>query len=366
MINSNLITILQKLSINQEATTEEIQLFLKEELSDLERAKAFGITLENVKENIEARSHLFFKVYPEVMQLCREFGFKNEATILTTLWELWLPLAMQLAEARKRQEYSLVQGILGGQGSGKTTLTAVICLILRHLNCKTVGVSIDDLYKKYSDRQKLRESDPRFIRRGPPGTHDIELGIELLDRLRQSRLQKAISLPRFDKSLHEGEGDRIESVLVNKIDILLFEGWFVGAHPVDESIFENAPSPIDTLEDRQFARDINRKLQDYLALWERLDRLIVLYPTDYHYCKQWRREAEHKIKAANNGRGMSDKEIDEFVDYFWRSLHPELFITPLTKNGDRTNMVIEIDINHCPGKVYQPETLHHSQSSALK
>jgi D-glycerate 3-kinase len=353
-MNVNLIPILQKISVSQKATSEEIQLFFKEELSNVERAKAFGITPENVRENIEARSHLFLKVCAEVMQLCREFGFKNETVILTTLWELWLPLAMQLAHARKQQKYPLIQGILGGQGSGKTTLTAVICLILRYLNGQTVGVSIDDLYKTYSDRQKLRESDPRFIRRGPPGTHDLELGIELLDRLRQSQQQKAISLPRFNKSLHDGEGDRVEPVLVNKIDILLFEGWFVGAHPVDESVFENAPSPINTPEDRQFALDINRKLQDYLPLWERLDRLIVLYPTDYHYCKQWRREAEHKMIAAGN-KGMSDKKIDEFVDYFWRSLHPELFITPLTKNGDRTNLVIEIDLNHCPGKVYQPE-----------
>jgi D-glycerate 3-kinase len=43
------------------------------------------------------------------------------------------------------------------------------------------------------------------------------------------------------------------------------------------------------------------------------------------------------------------------VDYFWRSLPPELFITPLTENPDVTDLVIEIDAAHRPHKIYRPK-----------
>ncbi|NJL21401.1 MAG: hypothetical protein HC895_12160 [Leptolyngbyaceae cyanobacterium SM1_3_5] len=39
---------------------------------------------------------------------------------------------------------------------------------------------------------------------------------------------KSALLPRFDKSLHEGAGDRIDPERVDRADVILFEGWFVG------------------------------------------------------------------------------------------------------------------------------------------
>lgn len=350
-MHTAIISILQNWTSSDRPTSKQLQQLLAQELVDSQRAKAFDITQENGLEKIEARSRLFLVVYDEVVQLCQKFGLTRSNAILSMLWQLWLPLAMQLAEARNKLERPLIQGILGGQGTGKTTLAEVSCIILRHLGYATIGVSIDDLYKTYAERQKLQQQDPRLIWRGPPGTHDVELGIQLLDRIRHCHTP--ILVPRFDKSARNGTGDRTEPEAIDRVDIVLFEGWFVGARPVDESAFENPPPPILTPEDKQFARDTNERLKDYLPLWERLDRLIVLYPVDYRLSKQWRREAEQKMMASGKS-GMSDEEIDRFVEYFWRSLHPELFITPLTKNPDLVDLVIEIDAEHCPSKVYKP------------
>ncbi|MCU0532647.1 MAG: glycerate kinase [Hydrococcus sp. Prado102] len=353
-MNADIVTVLKSWSRKEQATSEQLQKLLSKEMAAPQRAKAFEITQENGLEKIEARSRLFAKVCDEVIQLCQKSGFKQADTILTTLWQLWLPLAIQLADEKSKLERPLIQGILGGQGTGKTTLAQVIILILRHLSYTTIAVSIDDLYKSYADRQKLLEEDPRLIWRGPPGTHDVVLGIELLDRVCQCDLSEPILIPRFDKSLWNGAGDRIEPESATQVDIVLFEGWFVGAIPVDASAFENPPPPIITPEDKQFAKDTNERLKEYLPLWERLDRLIVLYPVDYQLSKQWRKEAEKKLKETSGKEVMSDDEIDRFVDYFWRSLHPELFITPLTKNPDLVNLVIEIDADHCPGNIYKP------------
>jgi D-glycerate 3-kinase len=98
---------------------------------------------------------------------------------------------------------------------------------------------------------------------------------------------------------------------------------------------------------------MNEQLKHYLPLWERLDRLMLLYPTDYRLSQQWRRQAEQQMISTGKS-GMADSQVDEFVEYFWRSLHPELFITPLTRNPSWVDLVIEINPDHTVGAVYQP------------
>ncbi|HEY9641143.1 MAG TPA: glycerate kinase, partial [Coleofasciculaceae cyanobacterium] len=174
----------------------------------------------------------------------------------------------------------------------------------------------------------------------------------VLEQLRQS--QQPVWVPRFDKSVWQGAGDRTLPERIDHADIVLFEGWFVGVRPVLPAALDQAPPPILTAADRAFAREVNARLQEYLPLWELLDRLIVLAPIDYRYSKQWRREAEQRMLAAGKP-GMTDAEIDQFVDYFWRSLHPNLFITPLLQDPQRVDGVIEIDIAHRPVRFYQFE-----------
>jgi D-glycerate 3-kinase len=151
--------------------------------------------------------------------------------------------------------------------------------------------------------------------------------------------------------LWQGAGDRTTPEIVEKADIVLFEGWFVGVRPIDPTTFDSAPEPIVTLSDRTFARDINFKLQEYVPLWQLLDRLIVLYPVDYRLSLQWRKQAEQEMIASGK-TGMTNEVIEQFVAYFWRSLHPELFIKPLVENPDLVDLVIEINPDHSPGVLY--------------
>lgn len=137
------------------------------------------------------------------------------------------------------------------------------------------------------------------------------------------------------------------------MDILIFEGWFVGVRPIDPSFFDYPPPPILTDEDKAFARDMNRQLSQYLPLWEKLDSLILLYPSDYRCSLQWRKQAEQKMIAAGKA-GMTDSQIENFVNYFWRSLHPELFIQPLSQSAEIVDLVIEIHPDHTFGQIYQP------------
>ena len=345
-----LITILQRWGEGKLPKREELEL-----LGTCEGEGVFGIGAENGLEEIERRSRLWCSVYPDLLQLCQKLGLGKSELILTTSWHFWLPLGLQLAHCREKLGRTLIQGILGGQGTGKTTLAAATKLILEHLGYSSIGISLDDLYKTYGARKRLQQQDPRLIWRGPPGTHDVELGVQLLEQLRQGCPGvEPIFLPRFDKSAYNGAGDRTEPEEINyKVDIVLFEGWFVGVRPIGEKAFDMALPPIITPEERLFAKDSNERLKEYLPLWELLDRLMVLYPVDYHLSKQWRKEAEQKAIATGLS-GMTDTEIERFVEYFWRSLHPELLITPLISNPSLVDLVVEIEPNHSIGKIYRP------------
>ncbi|MEG4349345.1 glycerate kinase [Microcoleus sp. LAD1_D3] len=355
--NLNPLEILERWRIGDRAIARELELLTAWELADNFRSRAFGITPDNAADVVRCKTDLFFSLLDEL------YTFPLKSTVfLETLWHLWLPLAMQLSTAKQSLNRPLIQGILGGQGTGKTTLCQVLRLILGKLGYSTVSLSLDDLYKTYADRQLLQKADPRLIWRGPPGTHDLDLGIAVLDNLRGSLTHnlaavenpksdalkpdiiKNIAIPRFDKSAYGGAGDRSQPEIISAVDIVLFEGWFVGVNPVVDAklneFLAGAPFPISTEGDCQFARDMNAKLHDYLPLWNRLDRLMVLYPQDYRISQVWRNQAEREMMAAGKS-GMSEAEINRFVEYFWKALHPELFIKSMLE-GDRVDLVIEV------------------------
>ncbi|MEO1670718.1 MAG: glycerate kinase, partial [Cyanobacteria bacterium J06631_2] len=96
-------------------------------------------------------------------------GMSDRQKILSNLELLWLPIALDLATRRNKLNRTLIQGILGGQGTGKSTLCSILEQILNYLCFSVATVSIDDLYKTYEERQALRKKNKSLIWRGPPG-----------------------------------------------------------------------------------------------------------------------------------------------------------------------------------------------------
>jgi D-glycerate 3-kinase len=182
------------------------------------------------------------------------------------LWQVWLPLAGQLQDWASGMTAPPIIGFLGGQGSGKTTLTTLLKLLLELQGLRVLAWSLDDLYLPYADRLVLQAEDPRLVWRGPPGTHDVALGRQIL---RQLQAGGRSAIPRFDKSAEGGKGDRAGFETVGPVDLVLFEGWCVGARPLSPTVLAEAatlPDPIRTAADRAFARDMNQALHEYLRL----------------------------------------------------------------------------------------------------
>ncbi|AFY75351.1 putative kinase [Synechococcus sp. PCC 7502] len=323
----NLLAVLVKLIGSSSLTTFDHNLLKANLLFDQASCQGFNVNSANIDEVIARRSQILKSIFNTTPK--SKFPLPINESLIPTLWYVWIPLAMQLAA--KFQGTPIIQGIIGGQGAGKTTMTKFLQMILAAMGYACVSFSLDDLYKTYAEREELKKLDPDIQWRGVPGTHDLELGINTLNQLCCDH--SPWQIPRFDKSLYAGAGDRTDpETIFIKPQIILFEGWFVGVRPVDPVVINNWQG------DRQFVHKMNHKLQDYLPLWQKLHSLWLLLPQDYRFSLGWRQDAESK-----QGKGMSTREIEKFVHYFWRSLPPEIFITPLSASAD---LVIELDSTH--------------------
>lgn len=143
-------------------------------------------------------------------------------------------------------------------------------------------------------------------------------------------------------------------VISKKVDFIFYDGWMLGARQVmDESIFDSGLPALEGEEAKQFARDINKKLENYEVLWQMIEFMNVLYVPNYQMSLQWRDQAEEVLRA--KGVGMSHEEIREFVYYFWRSVHPAIHIKNLAEDGDHADQVVIINDDHCVKEVLSPE-----------
>lgn len=297
----------------------------------------WGVSRDNLDAVFSERSELFRKLQPLLNQLCREEHIA--VSLERELWHIYLPFAQWILRrsSRVRQDRAgaHILGINGAQGSGKTTINHILQLILRSgFNKKVVGFSIDDLYDTYDRRlEKGRKISPILARIRGPGTHDLELGIEILDALIAG---EATKIPRFDKSLASNQGDRVPESgwleVSEAQDIAIFEGWNVGEAPLPEDPTGERFQKIRKEEGFREWRDYYvASLQDtergYAALFGRLDDLVMIRIHDFGEVYKNREEAEAKLRQRisrdqRQGRetagmsAMTQEEVRTFVDHY--------------------------------------------------
>ncbi|KAG5647097.1 hypothetical protein DXG03_001468 [Asterophora parasitica] len=232
----------------------------------------------------------------------------------------------------------LFVAIQGPQGSGKSYLSAQLKENLSQLpySLNVALLSIDDLYLPHDGLIALATEqplNPLWAGRGHPGTHDVKLGVDILRKL-QSHSQ-GVELPSFEKSLFNGEGDRLPTgVVINPpVDVVILEGWCVGFFPISE---EELSKRWDGVWREEAARlglpsnimkndvlRVNEVLKRYVEMWSFFDLFIQLkpapigtFPSQYSIVYRWRLEQELYMKSTNGGRGMSDEAVKAFVDRY--------------------------------------------------
>ncbi len=244
-------------------------------------------------------------------------------------------------------ETPFVVGLCGSQGSGKSTLAASLKRALQSLHGLSVAVlSIDDLYLTRAERLRLASHvHPLLQTRGVPGTHDVDMGLSVIRTLKAATPDSLTPLPRFDKSVDDRFHHDAWETFKGKPDVIILEGWCVGAKPQDAAALLQ---PINDLERENDAAGrwrhyVNESLANkYQALFATLNYLVLLRAPDFDVVFAWRKEQEEGLYRAGDHSPtrvpMTDAALTRFIAHYER-----LTRHILTEMPQRADLVVRLD-----------------------
>lgn len=250
-----------------------------------------------------------------------------------------------------------VVGVNGAQGSGKTTLALRLKdQLARQYGLRAAVLSLDDLYLPRAARERLAaEVHPLLRTRGVPGTHDVGLGLRLLEELTRPGAAAepgATRIPVFVKALDDRAPEAQWRAVETPVDVVLFEGWCVGTPAQAEQELGEPVNALEALEDAdgRWRRYVNRQLATaYAPLFARIDRLVFLQAPDFDSIFRWRMQQEQQnleaARSAPGGAGVaaapSAEQLRRFIQHYERLTRHALAVLPA-----RADAVAELGPRH--------------------
>ena len=265
---------------------------------------------------------------------------------LGQLNKFYLPISKMIAEDYLKKKKTKVIGLTGGQGTGKSTISNILKIILKEAyKLETVIFSIDDFYKTLNERKKISKKISKlFLTRGVPGTHDTKMLLKCINNLKNNNFKRVI-IPKFDKSIDDRCKKNRWSKVKKKPNIVIFEGWCVGATAQKN---KDLNFPVNKLEKQRdnkriWRQKVNSELKkDYNKIFNLIDKLIFLKVPSFKYVFRWRLLQEKKLRITGKGnKTMNDKQVENFVMYYERITKHMLKTLPKT-----ADTVISIDEKH--------------------
>ena len=228
-------------------------------------------------------------------------------------------------KVKKKQPYFV--GLAGGQGTGKTTISSLLEIILKkYFKLNVFKISIDDFYRTRKERFNLsKKVHPLLMTRGVPGTHDIKI---MLDFFRKSKTKKfkSFKLPKFNKAIDDRCKKNQWYTIKKRPDVVIFEGWCVGARAEKNSTIKKSINSLEKANDAQliWRNYVNKQLKTkYKKLYDQLDCLVYLKAKNFSLLQKWRLIQEkklwlkNKIKKTKN-KIMSKGDVINFMQTYQR------------------------------------------------
>ena len=248
--------------------------------------------------------------------------FKNKEKMVKSFL---IPISFWIANKAKKKKPFIV-GLSGGQGSGKTTISSIISIILKkYFKLNVFTISIDDFYKTRKERFLLsKKIHSLLMTRGVPGTHDVSLMLDFFKRAKRKKF-RSLKLPRFNKAIDDRYNKKLWHSLKKRPDIIIFEGWCVGAKAEKHNALKKSVNSLEKLKDKKliWRRYVNKQLQSkYKQLYDQLNCLLYIKSKNFSLLKKWRIKQERKLslknKKFNDHKIMSDKEVINFMETYQR------------------------------------------------
>ena len=246
--------------------------------------------------------------------------FKNKERMIKSFL---VPLCFWISKkANKKRPYFV--GLAGGQGTGKTTISSLIKIILtKYFKLKVFKISIDDFYKTRKERLSLsKRVHPMLLIRGVPGTHDINMILSFF-RKAKSKKFKRLKLPTFNKAVDDRYNKKKWYDLKKKPDVIIFEGWCVGAKSEKNTTLNKAINSLERAKDQKkiWRKHVNHQLKSkYKNLYSQLNCLIYLKAKNFSLLQKWRLKQERKlwVKSKVKSKIMSRGDVLNFMQTYQR------------------------------------------------
>ena len=248
--------------------------------------------------------------------------FRNKEKMIRSFL---IPVCFWIANKRKNKKPYFI-GLAGGQGTGKTTTSFIIKIILeKYFKLNVFKISIDDFYKTRKERLNLsKKIHPTLMIRGVPGTHDIQMMLNFF-RKAKSKKFKMIKLPNFNKAIDDRFDKKNWYKIQKKPDVIIFEGWCVGAKP---ELNKTLKKPINSLEKDKdknliWRKYVNNQLKTkYKNLYSQLNCMIYLKAKNFTLLQKWRLKQENKLrlktKKSSSHKIMNKDDVISFMQTYQR------------------------------------------------
>jgi len=145
---------------------------------------------------------------------------------------------------------------------------------------------------------------PLFKIRGVPGTHDINLVKKFFNIIKKNKFEK-IKLPRFEKAEDNRAKKKYWFNIKQKPEIVILEGWCVGAKPQSNSLIKKPINTLEKHEDRDliWRKYVNKKLKkEYKQLFSMIDHFIFMKIPNFRMVLKWRLLQENKLKKKSHSK----------------------------------------------------------------
>ena len=271
--------------------------------------------------------------------------FKNKDKMIKSFL---IPVSFWTAKKVDKKQ-PLIIGLAGGQGSGKTTISSILTLILKkYFKLNVFKVSIDDFYKTRKDRKLLsKNKHPLLMTRGVPGTHDVDLMLNFFKKIKDKKF-KSLQIPTFNKATDNRSPKILWHKIKSKPDVIIFEGWCVGARAQTAIQLKKSINSLEKVHDQRvkWRTYVNNQLKTkYKLLFSQLDGLLYLKAKNFNLLKEWRLKQERKLwiqtKNKKNLKIMSSSDIINFMQTYQR-ITQQMFIDALKSSS----IIMGLNSNH--------------------
>ena len=255
-------------------------------------------------------------------QETKDDKFKNKERMIKSFL---IPLCFWISKKANIKKPYFV-GLAGGQGTGKTTSSSLIEIILtKYFKLKVFRISIDDFYKTRKERISLsKRVHPMLLTRGVPGTHDINMMLKFFEKLKRKKF-KRLKLPTFNKAIDDRYNKKYWYDLKKKPDVIIFEGWCVGAKPEGNNTLNKTINLMEKNKDKKriWRKYVNQQLKSkYKKLYSQLNCLIYLKAKNFSLLQKWRLKQERKLlvnsKKNSKLKIMNKEDVLSFMQTYQR------------------------------------------------